>query len=129
MSCAAKYNNQHKKHGTRRSKLEIWLEETLTKKYPDICFIFNGKEAIGSELDIYVPSKNIAFEINGIFHYMPIYGQETLDAIQSNDAAKAMACAERKITLHIIDTRDHKYFTTKDNSLTKYLTCIEQYLF
>ena len=33
-SCAATYNNTHKKHGTRKSKLEIWLETKLIKLNP-----------------------------------------------------------------------------------------------
>ena len=35
-SCAAIYNNAHKKHGTRRSKLEIFIEEKLTEQFPNL---------------------------------------------------------------------------------------------
>ena len=67
-SCSATYNNKHKMTGNRRSKMEIWIEEELKGKY-DFEIIFNGKEAINSELDIYIPSLGLAFELNGIFHY------------------------------------------------------------
>jgi hypothetical protein len=108
-SCSATYNNTHKTKGFRRSKIEIWLEEKLTKLY-DIPIIFNGKEAINSELDIYIPSLKLAFELNGIFHYEPIYGLEKLSQIQNNDSRKFQACLEQGIELCIIDTSNLKHF-------------------
>ena len=54
-SCAATYNNTHKAHGTRRSKLEAYLESKLRSEFPNLEIICNGKEAIGSELDFYFP--------------------------------------------------------------------------
>ena len=44
-SCSATYNNKNKKKGTRRSKLEVWIENELKTKY-DFDIIFNGKEAV-----------------------------------------------------------------------------------
>jgi len=44
--------------------------------YPDLVIHFNKKDAINSELDIYIPSLKLAFELNGIFHYEPIFGKE-----------------------------------------------------
>ena len=35
-SCSAKYSNTHKKYGTRRSKLEMYIESTLTELYPNL---------------------------------------------------------------------------------------------
>jgi len=49
-SCAGTYNNTHKTHGTRRSKLEVWIEEQLTKLYPNLEIHFNQKDTINSEL-------------------------------------------------------------------------------
>jgi len=109
-SCAATYNNLHKTHGTRRSKLEVWLEEQLRKLYPDLEIMFNAKEAINSELDIHFPSLNLAFELNGIYHYEPIHGTEKLASIQTNDHRKFAACAERGIALCIIDVSTMKNF-------------------
>ena len=71
-SCSGTYNNLHKTHGARRSKLEIWLEEQLRTLHPNLEILFNRKEAIDSELDIHFPTLNLAFELNGIFHYEPI---------------------------------------------------------
>lgn len=121
-SCNATYNNKNKTTGNRRSKLEIWLEEQLTNFYPNLSIEFNQKTAIGSELDIYIPSLNIAFELNGIFHYEPIYGTNKLDQIQSNDQNKFKACIEAKIDLCIIDTSAQKY--VKPSTSQKYLDII-----
>jgi len=101
-SCAATFNNTHKRHGTRRSKLEAWLEEQLVSTYPSLEFHFNRKDAIDAELDIYIPALKLAFELNGIYHYEPIHGQDKLDQIQSNDHRKFQACIERGIELAII---------------------------
>ena len=112
-SCSTTYNNLNKKHGTRRSKLEAWLEEQLPKLYPDLEFKFNSKEAINSELDIYIPELRLAFELNGIYHYEPIHGQDKLDKIQKNDQNKFQACINENISLCIIDTSSQKYVKPK----------------
>jgi hypothetical protein len=121
-SCSVSYNNKNKTHGTRRSKLEIWLEEQLTNLYPVLNIQYNQKSAIGSELDIYIPSLNLAFELNGIFHYEPIYGVNKLEQIQENDKSKTKACHEAKIDLCIIDTSGQKY--VKPSTSKKYLNII-----
>ena len=121
-SCAATYQNAHKTHGTRRSKLEVWLEKQLTEKYPELEIKFNSKEAINSELDIYIPLLKIAFELNGIFHYEAIYGQDKLEKIQNNDNRKFQACIEHGISLCIIDASQQKYF--KETTSQKYLKII-----
>lgn len=121
-SCAAHYSNSHKKHGSRRSKLECWLESKLINKYPEIEIHFNRVDAINSELDIYVPSLNIAFELNGIFHYEPIFGDEKLKNILNNDQRKLQACMEKGIELCIIDSSGLKYF--KIDKAEKYLKII-----
>jgi very-short-patch-repair endonuclease len=121
-SCAAIYNNEHKTHGTRRSKLEGWLEEQLTLKYPNLEIHFNRKDAINSELDFYFPSLRLAFELNGIFHYEPIYGIDKLSRTQNNDNRKFQACIEHGIELCIIDSSSQKYFKVETSQ--KYLDII-----
>ena len=121
-SCAATYNNTHKTKGTRISKLELWLQEQLLKIYPKLEFYFNRKDTINSELDIYIPSLKLAFELNGIFHYEPIYGSEKLAQIQNNDSRKFQACLERNISLCIIDTSKYSYF--KEQTAKKFLDII-----
>lgn len=121
-SCSATYNNKNKTTGTRRSKLEIWIEEQLTALYPNLDILFNNKEAINSELDIYIPSLNLAFELNGIFHYEPIFGSDKLAQIQNNDGRKFQACLEKGIELCIIDTSSLKNF--KIQRVQKFLDII-----
>lgn len=121
-SCAATYNNTHKTHGCRRSKLEIYFGQVLPTKYPDLEFYFNRKDAINSELDIYIPKLKLAFELNGIFHYEPIYGADKLNQTQNNDRRKFQACLEQGIELCIIDTSSLNYF--KPDKAQKYLDII-----
>lgn len=121
-SCAAKYNNTHKTKGNRRSKLEKYLEEQLTNLYPNLEIHFNRKDTINSELDIYIPSLKLAFELNGIFHYEPIYGQDKMTQIKNNDNRKFQACIEHAIELCIIDTSSQKYF--KESTSKKFLDII-----
>ena len=91
-SCAAKYNNAHKTYGTRRSKLEAYLESQLRSEFPQLELICNGKNAIGSELDFYFPQLRLAIELNGILHYEPIYGADRLERTQANDQQKGISC-------------------------------------
>ena len=121
-SCAATYNNTHKTKGYRRSKLEIYLEEELKSLYPELKMEFNQTDTINSELDIYIPSLKLAVELNGIFHYESIYGQDRLTKIRNNDNRKFQACIEKGIEFCIIDTSHQKYF--KKETSQKFLNII-----
>jgi hypothetical protein len=98
------------------------LEQQLPILYPDMEFHFNRKDTINSELDIYIPTLSLAFELNGIFHYEPIYGPDKLSQIQNNDHRKFQACLEKGIELCITDTSSLSYF--KEQSAKKYLDII-----
>lgn len=121
-SCAATYNNTHKTYGTRRSKLEAYIEEKLSLIFPSLEILYNDKTTINSELDIYIPSLKLAFELNGLFHYEPIFGDKKLLNIQKNDENKFELCSKNGISLCIIDTSSLKYF--KELSAQKYLDVI-----
>jgi hypothetical protein len=121
-SCGATYNNTHKTKGTRTSKLEIWLQGQLQTLYPNEEILFNDKTAINSELDIYFPKRKLAFELNGIFHYEPIYGEKKLEQIQNNDQRKFLLCHQNNISLCVIDVSKQKYF--KEEQSKKYLDVI-----
>jgi hypothetical protein len=121
-SCAASYNNLHKTHGNRRSKLEVFIESKLKTSHPNLKIDFNKKDTINSELDIYIPSLKLAFELNGIYHYEPIHGNDKLTSVQNNDKRKFQACLERSIELCIIDASAFTYF--KEEKAQKYLDII-----
>lgn len=123
-SCAATYNNKHKQYGTRRSKIEQYIEKNLANLYPTMEILYNDKSAIFSELDIYIPSLKLAFELNGIFHYEPIFGDEKLKKTQKNDTNKFQLCQENKISLCVIDVSELKYF--KEKNAKKYLDIITE---
>lgn len=122
-SCSVTYNNKiGVPYGSRRSKLEKWLNERLDIIYPNIEIDYNKKDAINGELDIYIPSLKLAFELNGIFHYEAIFGDDKLSKIQNNDNRKFQACLEKGIELCVIDVSSQKYF--KEKTSQKYLDII-----
>ncbi len=129
-SCSATFNNRNKKYGTRRSKLESWIEEEFSSVYPNLNIDFNKKDAIKSELDIYVPSLKLAFELNGIVHYEPIYGLEKLGKIQNNDLDKLQKCLNEGIDLRIINCSKMKRFKPEKarDFLNQIVEIIESYL-
>jgi hypothetical protein len=112
-SCSVIYQNKHKTSGTRRSKFESWLEQELRFLYPNIDIVCNQTNVIGYELDFYFPKLNLAFEINGIFHFEPIYGQKKLIETQTNDKKKIELCKIKNIDLYQFDTSKFKQFTIK----------------
>lgn len=117
-SCSVTFNNKNKSHGIRRSKFEIQLENCLLQEFPNLKFLFSNKKIIGSELDIYIPTLQLGFEIQGIFHYEPIFGQEKLNQIQKNDQNKEVACKELGITLIKLDISKLKRCT--ENTVKPY---------
>lgn len=123
-SCSASYSNKNKTKGIRRSKLEAWLESQLYIIYPELEIHYNRKDAIDTELDIYIPLINLAIELNGIFHYQAIYGDDKLSQIQANDRNKIQACYKNKIELHSIDTSSFNHF--KIDKAQDYLQIVTQ---
>jgi len=103
-ACSATWNNKHKTYGTRRSKLEVYLQQQIEQSYPYLRCLYNDREIIGSELDFYFPTLKLAIELNGIIHYEPIYGLDKLERIQDNDKQKAIRCYELGIEFCTIDS-------------------------
>ncbi len=110
-SCAALYNNSHKTYGSRRSKLEAFIEQRLHDELPELNFECNASHAIGTELDFYFPQLGMAIEFNGIFHYQPIYGREKLTRIQNRDKEKVERCLQTGIKLFVIDVSQEIHTT------------------
>lgn len=110
-SCAAQFNNRHKKTGTRRSKLEIYLEQKIKSRFSELKLFCNSKKPIGLELDFYFPDLKLAVEINGFLHYKAIFGLEKLNRIQELDRDKALKCKSKGIYLFIIDVSNEPHLT------------------
>lgn len=91
-----------------RSSLEEWIEEKLNLIYPSLNILFNNRSIISSgELDIYIPSLKFAVEINGKYHYEPIYGKQAFEKRNRIDSKKLKECQNKNIDLLIIDMRNY----------------------
>jgi hypothetical protein len=117
-SCCATYYNAHPKLKKKsafvsRSRLEHYIEDRLKRDYPNLRILFNDITAINCELDIYIPQLQLAFELNGIFHYEPIFNPGTLVKIQNRDTRKILECEKQNIELCVIDTTSQKVFNEK----------------
>jgi len=122
-SCTSSYHMKNKKYGTNRSKLEQWIEIQLTKLYPNLKISYNDRQILNPlELDIFIPELSIAFELNGIFHYEPIFGPEKLNKTQTKDFNKHKLCFDKRVDLCVIDTSSQKYF--KEQTSNKFLNII-----
>lgn len=122
-TCNVSYYNKNKVLGTNRSKLEVYIESELSLKFPNIKINYNDREILnGVELDIYIPTLDLAFELNGIFHYEPIFGKTKFDKVKDKDLQKFKLCHDMNISLCIIDTSQQKYF--KISTSQKYLEII-----
>jgi hypothetical protein len=117
----ASYWNRHKTSGCRSSKLEDYIFYQIQNKCPNIPVLKNDL-SLNLELDIYLPTLKLAFELNGIFHYEPIYGESKLERMKINDKQKIITCYEAGIELCVIDTSSQKHFTQKSSQ--KYLDIV-----
>jgi hypothetical protein len=63
----------------------------------------------GMELDFFIPEYNIAFEFQGLQHYEPIYGSDSLVNQQARDISKKEICISEKIAFVCVDAIDLEY--------------------
>ena len=103
-TCATFHRNLHREYGMARSALELWLEKALLAFFPSLTFVFNDRTRLirGLEIDIYLPDVKLGFDIDGILHHKPIYGELTLQKTQERDFAKLADSLTKGITLHKI---------------------------
>lgn len=112
-SCSATHRNRTVKVGVRRSKAEKYLEDILTNMGFEL--ICNSRQLIpsGLEIDIYVKDLNLAIELNGPVHYLPIYGEDKLLSTQTNDEIKRKESIEAGYRYSIIDVTQSRFEDTK----------------
>jgi len=60
------------------------------------------------ELDFWLPEIKYAIEINGIFHYKPIFGEGSLVKIKSRDKRKKIKCKALGIKLRVVKPGNSK---------------------
>ncbi len=114
LQCSGYWAATNKTNGITRSKFELFLEEQIKIKFPTIAMSVNDHETINSELDFYFPDLRFAIEVNGIFHYEPIFGGDTLEKIKNNDQRKFQACLENEIELFIINASTFRSYRKKE---------------
>jgi hypothetical protein len=112
-SCAAIFNNAHKAHHIRRSKLEKYIEQRIKEEFPSLRLICNSSEVVGIELDFYFPTLKLAVELNGVVHYKPIYGEKKLERILKNDRVKSVECKHKGIDLRVFDVSQEVSFNQR----------------
>ena len=114
---------------------EAWKRETelaniVKSLYPgyEVITHFRGSFLEGLELDIYIPTINLAIEYQGLQHYKPIDhwgGEEALQKTKERDIRKKELCMQNKIKL-IYFKYDEEI--NKDNvmmKISKYFDSIE----
>lgn len=92
---------------------DAWVSETMLyhiieEIYPNIEIIRHHRPnwLEGLELDIYIPSKQLAFEYQGLQHFQAVEhwgGKEKLEIQKEHDSRKKRICQEKGITLICIN--------------------------
>lgn len=110
-TCRNKINNQL--INGNRSKVEIALELNLREKFTNLEMSFNNRVIMSDnkELDVYIPSLQLAIEWNGIYHYKNFRGEEFLNKTKKQDFKKTEECKEKHIDLYVVkDLTSHDRF-------------------
>ena len=104
-----------------RSQAEQITCDLLRFYFKKLEILTNDKTALGKELDIYLPEYTVAIELDGVFHTLPIHGEETLARIQGNDLKKTIACETAGIKLFRITLPEdsRKYFALIKEEVAK----------
>lgn len=83
-------------------KSELSMYRLLKNYFPDAIYQYRFKELGQQSLDVFIPSKKIAFEYQGQQHYQPVEifgGKEHFEKQQLNDEKKRKICIDNNIVL------------------------------
>lgn len=108
--CSMTSLNRASKTSTSKSSHEVILKELIQKKYPEFDVIQNDRTVLPEnlEIDIWIPSINLAIELNGPCHFYPIYGEHRLQQTRGNDIRKVLFAQLQNINLLVVDTSSLK---------------------
>lgn len=129
-ACRMRYQNlQHKPIiGYRKSKAEIFISALIKSDFPNLTISENSRQILPSklEIDIYIPEKKLAIELNGPVHYFPIYGEDRLKSCKERDSVKQMELQLLKIDSIVMDIshlrskkKTHQFLTSYYNDFIK----------
>ena len=122
-TCRNKINNQL--INGNRSKAEMSLELNLKKNFTNLEMSFNNRVIMSGnkELDVYVPSLQLAIEWNGIYHYKNFRGEEFLEKTQKQDSKKVEECKEKHIELYVVKdlTSSDKFIRIEIDKIIEYI--------
>lgn len=121
-SCSAKFQNSNKTLGSsRKSKAETYLAELIRTDFKRLNVEENIRGVLpsGLEFDLYLPTLNLAIELNGPLHSFPIFGLNKLRSIQEKDAKKQAEAQTMGCKLIVLDTSGYKYWP----ETMKFLDC------
>lgn len=94
------------------SNLEKFIVESLKSK--GIVVEFHKKDILANaalEIDIFLPDKSIAIEVDGPSHFLPIWGEEELrKTVKADNEKNALLIA---LKVHVIRIKFLKRFTSK----------------
>jgi hypothetical protein len=108
-SCQAIYANKTWNRSTRfgmnKSRCETLLRDIILKSFPELEIDENNRSVVtgGLELDLYIPSKRVAIELNGPCHYIPLFGSTELQKTQNKDLLKIKYCQDNQIKLFVVN--------------------------
>lgn len=99
--------NTFKSESRTRAMLELLLDVDLPKAYPN--WLKNDLTGRGLELDGFNEKEAIAFEFQGLQHYVDSFGGGSINLanIQYRDALKKKLCDEKGVKLLVVD-ESHK---------------------
>lgn len=58
-----------------------------------------GRSRVPLELDGFAATQRVAFEYQGVVHYLPIFGKRVLKRVKRNDARKRQLCRRHGVYL------------------------------